>query len=333
MRIFCSYIHIANRVEIRSIENIDIPFGNELVSFHACLEKKKKKNSSKIGTSLPRGKFSLRFHPSQPSFYIYLYIIPERSESKYQSKRKNFLHILHVYPWILSSLFFLEFFLFIHLDRVPDLEYDRLRFIKRFPPPEKNPSSLSEQRGCSLINNPLSFFSFFHSYRPRAEFSSPRSSFYPPFFLLSLLVAKERHNTWPRRGIVTRDTGPINTEIHPPRNGFHARSQLFRIACLNDNALIPRRKIHRRVAFVWNTIHVIFTWWLTRVTLSMWIQMLKVYNWGWVIEGGSYYWIFSNRDIFVIKVSFYFKICLIWFLRSEYRRHADCLSTGGPGRF
>lgn len=256
MRIFCSYIHIANRVEIRSIENIDIPFGNELVSFHACLEKKKKKNSSKIGTSLPRGKFSLRFHPSQPSFYIYLYIIPERSESKYQSKRKNFLHILHVYPWILSSLFFLEFFLFIHLDRVPDLEYDRLRFIKRFPPPEKNPSSLSEQRGCSLINNPLSFFSFFFI-RIVLEPSSPRlvHPFILLFFFFSLSsLAKERHNTWPRQGIITRDTGAINTEIHPPRNGFHARSQLFRIACLNDNALIPRRKIHRRVAFVWNTV-------------------------------------------------------------------------------
>lgn len=225
---------------------------NELVSFHACLEKKKKKKIvQKLEHPCPVENSPSDFIPATLFLYLFIHY---SGKVKYQSKRKNFLHILHVYPWILSSLFFLEFFLFIHLDRVPDLEYDRLRFIKRFPPPEKNPSSLSEQRGCSLINNPLSFFSFFHSYRPRAEFSSPRSSFYPPFFLLSLLVAKERHNTWPRRGIVTRDTGPINTEIHPPRNGFHARSQLFRIACLNDNALIPRRKIHRRVAFVWNTV-------------------------------------------------------------------------------
>lgn len=79
---------------------------NELISFHACLEKKKKFTNWNILVQCGK------FHPSNLfsfDFYIYLYIIfPKRSESKYQSK---FFHTSYNHPpWILFSLFFFEFF-------------------------------------------------------------------------------------------------------------------------------------------------------------------------------------------------------------------------------
>lgn len=115
---------------------------NELISFHACLEKKKFTNWNIL---VQCGKF----HPSNLfsfDFYIYLYIIfPKRSESKYQSK---FFHTSYNHPpWILFSLFFFEFFfsfflfLYHHPDRVPLSSMTDCALLKDTPflPPKKIP--------------------------------------------------------------------------------------------------------------------------------------------------------------------------------------------------
>lgn len=139
MRIFCSYIHIANRVEIRSIENIDIPFGNELVSFHACLEKKKKKNSSKIGTSLPRGKFSLRFHPSNPLF-IFIYTLFRKGQNRNINRKGKIFYtyytcILEFYlPYFSSNFFFLYISIVCQISTMTDCV-----LLKDSLPPKKIP--------------------------------------------------------------------------------------------------------------------------------------------------------------------------------------------------
>lgn len=159
---------------------------NELISFHACLEKKK---SSKIGTSLSNVENFIRA-TSFPSIFIFIYTLYFRKGQNRNINRNFFthhttIHLEFYFPYFSSNFFFLSFF--IPSSRsCATLKYDRLRFIKRYalPPPEKNPS----RRGCSLINNPLSvFFSFFFRsfYRPRAKFSPPRLSFYPSFFFLS----------------------------------------------------------------------------------------------------------------------------------------------------
>lgn len=159
---------------------------NELISFHACLEKKK---SSKIGTSLSNVENFIRA-TSFPSIFIFIYTLYFRKGQNRNINRNFFthhttIHLEFYFPYFSSNFFFLSFF--IPSSRsCATLKYDRLRFIKRYalPPPEKNPS----RRGCSLINNPLSvFFSFFFRsfYRPRTKFSPPRLSFYPSFFSLS----------------------------------------------------------------------------------------------------------------------------------------------------
>lgn len=163
---------------------------NELISFHACLEKKK---SSKIGTSLSNVENFIRA-TSFPSIFIFIYTLYFRKGQNRNINRNFFthhttIHLEFYFPYFSSNFFFFSFF--IPSSRsCATLKYDRLRFIKRYalPSPEKNPS----RRGCSLINNPLSvfslslFFFFFRSfYRPRAKFSPPRLSFYPSFFSLS----------------------------------------------------------------------------------------------------------------------------------------------------
>lgn len=95
MRIFCSYIHIANRVEIRSIENIDIPFGNELVSFHACLEKKKKKKIvQKLEHPCPVENSPSDFIRANPLF-IFIYTLFRKGQISIE-KEKFFTHITRV---------------------------------------------------------------------------------------------------------------------------------------------------------------------------------------------------------------------------------------------
>lgn len=132
---------------------------NELISFHACLEKKK---SSKIGTSLSNVENFIRA-TSFPSIFIFIYTLYFRKGQNRNINRNFFthhttIHLEFYFPYFSSNFFFLSFF--IPSSRsCATLKYDRLRFIKRYalPPPEKNPS----RRGCSLINNPLSvFFSF-----------------------------------------------------------------------------------------------------------------------------------------------------------------------------
>lgn len=160
---------------------------NELISFHACLEKKK---VQKLEHPCPMWKIS----SEQPLFlrFLYLFIHYISEKVRIEISIEIFSHIIQPSTLNFIFLIFLRIFFFFLSFFIPSsrscatLKYDRLRFIKRYalPPPEKNPS----RRGCSLINNPLSvFFSFFFRsfYRPRAKFSPPRLSFYPSFFSLS----------------------------------------------------------------------------------------------------------------------------------------------------
>lgn len=96
MRIFCSYIHIANRVEIRSIENIDIPFGNELVSFHACLERKKKKIVQKLEHPCLVENSPSDFIPATLFLYLFIHYSGKVRIEISIEKEKFFTHITRV---------------------------------------------------------------------------------------------------------------------------------------------------------------------------------------------------------------------------------------------
>lgn len=218
-------------------------FHSQRAHFLSCLLRKKK--SSKIGTSLSNVENFIRA-TSFPSIFIFIYTLYFRKGQNRNINRNFFthhttIHLEFYFPYFSSNFFFLSFF--IPSSRsCATLKYDRLRFIKRYalPPPEKNPS----RRGCSLINNPLSvFFSFsFFFFLVLFIVLEPSSLHLVYLFILLFSLSPHRDNTGKRhtrpRGVLTRNTGPINTEI-PSRNGFHARSRLFRIRLANDNALIP----------------------------------------------------------------------------------------------
>lgn len=216
---------------------------NELISFHACLEKKK---VQKLEHPCPMWKIS----SEQPLFlrFLYLFIHYISEKVRIEISIEIFSHIIQPSTLNFIFLIFLRIFFFFFSFFIPSsrscatLKYDRLRFIKRYalPPPEKNPS----RRGCSLINNPLSvFFSFsFFFFFVLFIVLEPSSLHLVYLFILLFSLSPHRDDTGKRhtrpRGVLTRNTGPINTEI-PSRNGFHARSRLFRIRLANDNALIP----------------------------------------------------------------------------------------------
>lgn len=140
MRIFCSYIHIANRVEIRSIENIDIPFGNELVSFHACLEKKKKKKIvQKLEHPCPVENSPSDFIRANPLF-IFIYTLFRKGQNRNINRKGKIFYtyytcILEFYlPYFSSNFFFLYISIVCQISTMTDCV-----LLKDSLPPKKIP--------------------------------------------------------------------------------------------------------------------------------------------------------------------------------------------------